>query len=337
MGDFDGLNLTAADLCGISMDALKLIVVEEDSSEAFYVRHFTHFDFPGGASGPTVGIGCDCGYMSVADIRTNWAGIVDESTITALTAAAGLRGGAAHAFVQAHGTSVTITWAQAIQEFCRRELPEWVKNVEDEIPGFDKLPPDCKGAIVSLAYNRGASFKAPGSRYTEMRAIRADVMNGDWADIPGQFLDMRRLWPPGTADHADLTDRRAHEATLFIQGLDSIKNAIPPVETAPSPPAPPAEAPPETEQAPPATETAEEPQAAVEPPQTQEEAPHEDRDVMWVQKWFNVRNYTTPPLALDGILGNDTKQTVEAYQHANGLTVDGIPGPKTTAHMAAQS
>lgn len=219
MGDFDGLDLTAADLCGISMNALALIVREEDSDQAYYVRHYEHFDWPQGASGPTVGIGCDCGYMTAAEIRTNWAGIVDDATVKALARAAGLKGNAAAAFVNAHRYSVTITWAQAIQEFVKRELPDWVKRVTDDILGADKLPADCLGALVSVAYNRGDSFKAPGPRYAEMRAIRADVMSGNLVDVPEQLLAMRRLWPKG----GDLWNRRGREAALFDEGLAAMK------------------------------------------------------------------------------------------------------------------
>jgi hypothetical protein len=224
MGGFDGLNLTAADLCGTSLGALKLIVTEEDSGQAYYVRHYEHFDWPEGASGPTVAIGVDCGYMTAAEVRTNFAGIVDDATIAAIVAACGLKGEAAGRWVAAHRNDVTITWSQAILEFVRRELPQWVKQVTDDIPGADKLRPDCLGTIASIAYNRGASFTLPGPRYAEMRAIRADVMSGNLADIPDQILSMRRLWTPGS----DLWKRRGHEAALFDQGLANAPAPAPP-------------------------------------------------------------------------------------------------------------
>jgi GH24 family phage-related lysozyme (muramidase) len=199
----------------IGKPAFDLIVTEEDSSEAYYVRHYEHFDWPAGASGPTVGIGCDCGYMTTEEIRRNWTGIVDAATVAALERAAGLRGQAAHAFVEHYGNTVTITWDEAIAEFATRELPHWVATVEGDLPHFVELAPDCKGALVSLAYNRGASFHAPGPRFVEMRAIAASMAGERFERIPAEILAMQRLWPRGS----DLWRRRAHEAALFAQGL----------------------------------------------------------------------------------------------------------------------
>src|SRR6185437_17123724 len=100
-----------------SDEAIDLIVTEEDSSAAYYSKHYTHFEWPAGASGPTVGIGYDCGYQSREQIKADWSGFVSEGTVTELMAAAGLRGQAAHRFVQLHGRSVTISWDQALAQF----------------------------------------------------------------------------------------------------------------------------------------------------------------------------------------------------------------------------
>ena len=52
-----------------------------------------------------------------------------------------------------------------------------------------------------------------------MRAIKADMAAGHYSDIPAQIRAMKRLWPLGTPDHADLTARREHEAVLFETAL----------------------------------------------------------------------------------------------------------------------
>jgi hypothetical protein len=199
----------------ISEAAFNLIVAEEDSSEAYYTRHYTHFEWPAGASGPTVGIGYDCGYVTVAEARADWSGIVDDATVAGIAHACGLKGDAANAFVRAHGRSVTITWDQAIAEFRGREVPKWISRVEAALPNTEKLSPDSFGAIVSLSYNRGCSFDLPGPRYAEMRAIKANMTAGNFSKIPGDILSMRRLWPKG----GDLWNRRGHEAALFQKGL----------------------------------------------------------------------------------------------------------------------
>jgi GH24 family phage-related lysozyme (muramidase) len=197
----------------ISDDAFNLIVSEEDGSEAYYTRHYEHFEWPEGASGPTIGIGYDCGYASVQEATADWTGIVDD--VAAITRACGIRDEAAGAWVRAHGGSVTVTWDQALKEFRERELPKWIQRVQGALLNCDKLSQSSFGALVSLAYNRGTSFGAPGGRFAEMRSIKQHMSNQNFAAIPGDFLSMRRLWPKG----GDLWRRREHEAALFQKGL----------------------------------------------------------------------------------------------------------------------
>lgn len=199
----------------ISQTAFDLIVTEEDSSEAYYTRHYQHFEWPDGASGPTIGIGYDCGYVTAAEATADWQGIADAPALAAIVAACGLKGAAAHAFVAAHGASVTIAWDQAIAEFRGRELPKWIAHVSADLPNCATLSPDSFGALVSLSYNRGCSYDLPGPRYAEMRAIKAHMGAKNFSAVPADILAMQRLWPRGS----DLWSRRAHEAALFQKGL----------------------------------------------------------------------------------------------------------------------
>jgi hypothetical protein len=220
------------ELHGISQAAFDLIVREEAGNEFYYTRHYEHFDWPAGASGPTVGIGYDCGYVTESELRRDWAGIVSDATIEAMVPAVGLKGEAAHAFVRIHGRSVTIIWDQAIGEFSTRELPKWIARVKAALPNYELLPPDSKGALVSLAYNRGTGgFHDPGPRYAEMRAIRALMAARDFDKIPDEFLSMRRLWPEG----GDLWRRRGDEAALFDEGLAEASASAPPAPQAAAP------------------------------------------------------------------------------------------------------
>lgn len=195
------------------------IVTEEDSGQAYYTKHYVHFEWPAGASGPTVGIGYDCGYSTAEQIVKDWHGIIPDAMVEALVRAAGLKGANAAAFVRAHYASVTITWDQAMAEFMNRELPKWEAQCRAALPNYDLLPGDCAGAIDSLAYNRGAGgFHAAGDRYREMRAIHDHMAAKEFAKIPDEYLSMRRLWPEG----GDLWRRRGHEAALFQKGLASM-------------------------------------------------------------------------------------------------------------------
>lgn len=192
------------------------IVTEEDTGEQYYTKHYVHFEWPKGASGPTVGIGYDCGYSTAEQIIKDWHGIIPDAMVEALVRAAGIKGSAAGAWVHQHYSSVAITWDQAMSEFMNRELPKWEAMCRAALPNYDALPADCAGAIDSLAYNRGAAgFHAAGPRYTEMRAIHDHMAAKRFDLIPAEYLSMRRLWPTG----GDLWRRRGHEAALFEQGL----------------------------------------------------------------------------------------------------------------------
>lgn len=195
---------------------LTFIENEEDGSPAYYVKHYQHFEWPAGASGPTIGVGYDCGYVTMKEAIADWTGIVSDDTVTAICRAVGLRGEAAEIFVRAHGGSVTITWDQAVAEFKQREVPKWMARCRAALPNFDQLPALCQGAILSLTYNRGSGgYDDPSPRDAEMRAIRSDMAAQKFNNIPMQIISMRRLWPRG----GDLWNRRTHEAALFQKGL----------------------------------------------------------------------------------------------------------------------
>ena len=200
----------------ISDEAFNLIVTQEDTGEQYYRKHYTHFEWPGGASGPTIGIGYDCGYCTSGEIRIDWDGIVDDPTIDRLVRACGLRGELAAAFVRQHGQSVTIGWDEAIKEFRYREVPKWINRVSHALPHCDLLSADSLGALVSLSYNRGTGgFNDPHPRDAEMRAIKVHMATQNFSHIPSDIRSMTRLWPsvPG------LQKRRLAEANLFEKGL----------------------------------------------------------------------------------------------------------------------
>lgn len=194
-----------------------LIVTEEDGDKQYYLKTESHYSWPGGASGPTVGVGYDCGYSTAIQIKTDWTGFIDDARVQVLMRAAGFTGSAAHDFVAANRNSVTISWEESLAQFKGHELPKWEAIVQQHLPNTDKLPKsgDCFGALTSLTYNRGASYDLPGSRYIEMRNIKAHMAAQRFDLIPAEFYAMRRLWPVG----GDLWNRRAHEAILFRDGL----------------------------------------------------------------------------------------------------------------------
>ena len=212
-----------ADLHGIGQASDILIVDEETGGQAYYERTEMHPDWPGGASGVTIGNGYDCGYSDAATIASEWGPYLPANAIAALQSVAGIHGSPAQS--EAHALHwITVPWDAGMAVFHNRDLPKWVGVCERDLPNFDQLPPDCKGVLVSVAFNRGDSWqipaiKDPSGRYIEMRAIKDHMTNGDFIAIPAEIRAMKRLWPLGTADHTDLTNRREHEAVLFENTL----------------------------------------------------------------------------------------------------------------------
>jgi GH24 family phage-related lysozyme (muramidase) len=204
--------------------ALSLIIDEEVTDERTYREKYQHFDWPGGKSGPTVGIGYDCGYCKPNEIRADWAGILSEAQIAVLVSAAGITRGKAASWVKAHKRDITITWEQARRQIVEREIPKWEARLADAVPNVRLLPEDCYGALLSLAYNRGASFTLDGDRYTEMRAIRAHMAAQSFAAIPAEIRSMKRIWR-GTDVGNGLCARRDAEADLFAKGLATLRRA----------------------------------------------------------------------------------------------------------------
>ena len=94
-------------------------------------------------------------------------------------------------------------------------MPNWSDKVKRTLPNTDKLSEDSFGALVSLAYNRGASFSMADDRHKEMRSIKEHMANEEFDEIPDEFRSMKRLWP----NMRGLVDRRESEAKLFEDGL----------------------------------------------------------------------------------------------------------------------
>jgi hypothetical protein len=198
-----------------SQAAIDLIVAEEVSSQAIYQKLYQHPEWPGGASGVTIGIGYDCGYSTAATIEADWGDKLPANMVAALQAVAGISGSPASSHAHALRGIVTVPWDAAMAVFEQRDMPKWEGIVAKALPNTDRLSPDSFGALVSLSYNRGASFSNLGDRYREMRAIHDDMAKLNFANIPAQFESMKRLWP----NVVGLRNRRDHEAALFQKGL----------------------------------------------------------------------------------------------------------------------
>jgi hypothetical protein len=206
----------------ISQAAFDLIWQEETGGTAYYkATDECSADYPGGASGVTIGGFYDCGYVSHDELRQDWGGKLPAKMLNALEDVIGITGPPARSHAhELHGT-VTVPIDVAHDVFANREIPKWEAIVMRDLPHADQLSADSYGALVSLAMNRGDSFSSPRragdalDRYREMRLIRSAMAAQDFKSIPGWLRSMKRLW----AKDGDLYKRREHEAALFEKGL----------------------------------------------------------------------------------------------------------------------
>jgi len=194
----------------ITQETFDLIVAEEVTSQALYEKQYTGFEWPGGASGPTAGIGYDCGYVDAAELQADWEGIIEPKVIAKLQAARGRTGEEARKWVALNKGRVNITWYQALTQFAAVGMPKWIERTNAALPNCNLITPGMFGVLVSITYNRGPDWTTQEDRRAEMNAIYRCLAAGDFGPIPDLIRSMARLWP-GTG----LVGRRYREADIF--------------------------------------------------------------------------------------------------------------------------
>lgn len=187
--------------------------------------------WPGGDSGITLGYGYDLGYTTAADFTRDWGAHLTLDQVQRLSPACSLRGSAAQAAAPRYA-NIIVTAGAARAVFVGCSLPKYESLTRNAFgPGFERLPADAQGALVSLVYNRGTDME--GDRRTEMRAIRTacDTLSAAPAggppftaaqraacvEIAAQLRSMKRLWA-GTSLQG-LVARREAEAQLVERGM----------------------------------------------------------------------------------------------------------------------
>ena len=113
--------------------------------------------WPGGASGVTIGIGYDLGYVTVDQYESDWGERLGTDVRGRLKDAVGLR--AVRAKNRAPDLAdIRVRRAPSEEVFTQRTIPLYTVRASQAFPGFEALPADVQGALVSLVYNRGASM-----------------------------------------------------------------------------------------------------------------------------------------------------------------------------------
>jgi len=217
----------------VSAAAFKMIVDYETGGRAFYDNVIKQRPiWPKGSSGITIGFGYDLGYVSLSEYERDWAGLIAGLTASqrsALQACVGFHSGkdspAKLTALLQTVRDIVVSWEISQIEFEAQTLPKFALLTQNALPNTDRLSGDCFGALVSLTFNRGASYskahdpaKDPKNRFKEMRDIKAAMRDQNFAAIPQLIKGMIRIWE-GTQIAEGMRRRRTDEAALFLTGL----------------------------------------------------------------------------------------------------------------------
>lgn len=170
-----------------------------------------HPEWPGGASGVTVGIGYDCGYYSKTVILSDWQGLESNSR-TRLSDTSGVTGQKARARKD-EVRDIFVQWDLATDVFDRVDVAREFASARRAVPGFEDLRPNAQAAWLSLGFNRGWQMSGPNR--VEMRAARDLVPGRDYEGMALQFRKMIRVWV-GRDIFNGMRRRRYAEADLML-------------------------------------------------------------------------------------------------------------------------
>ena len=174
-------------------EATECLVRWEVGSPARYEARYRGVIWPGGASGPTIGIGSDLGFHTRPEINRVWS---IHPQVSRLETAAGVTGQEAKVRVRAgewHGVLTPFPMAESV--FKVWSLPEYGQRARRAMGGevFDRLKPSAQAAWVCTVYNRGAGLAGDSRR--EMQAIAKSCAPArDYACMAAEYRSMCRLW-----------------------------------------------------------------------------------------------------------------------------------------------
>ncbi len=215
----------------ISQAGYDFIVRWETGGRPYYERVIKgHPVWPAFASGITIGCGYDLGYHKLPDFQAQWGSRLPRSDFDRLARAIGFRTTEpdraqkvlqARALVQSL-SDIVVPWDMAIEQFGNAKFPDVIRQFYQALDNIDRLHPHCRGALLSLTFNRGNGFAAAGDRYAEMRSIGSLMSDGTMASmrqIPDLLRGMKRIWGATSS----LAERREGEAKLFEAGLGEMR------------------------------------------------------------------------------------------------------------------
>ena len=187
-----------------------LLKYEVGGGKNYYEKYLSKFTWPGGASGPTIGIGIDCAYYSENELA-NIFNFLKKEEIELIKGAIGKTSEKGRDYTKKlRAAGISVTWEKALKIFELFTWTKFTKLAEKTFPGLSELCPDAYGAIVSLVFNRGTSLV--GEKRLEMRNIRVLIPKKDYKKIADEIRNMKRIWRGKNLD--GLIERREAEAAL---------------------------------------------------------------------------------------------------------------------------
>lgn len=182
----------------------------ESGGQSYYNNYLKKVCWPGGASGLTIGIGADLGYMSKEEFQKYFEKYYDSVSSNKLKAGIGLKGiTAKNKLSSVNG--IELSWQNAMEAFVQWTLPKFWKLTNTLWPGLEELEENAQIALVSLVFNRGTSIV--GSSRAEMKNIKPLVLKKDYKGIAKEIRSMKRLWQGKNLD--GLIKRREEEAKMI--------------------------------------------------------------------------------------------------------------------------
>jgi len=188
-----------------------LLQYEVGGGKFYYEKYLSKFTWPGGASGPTIAIGVDCGYYIPLELE-NIFFFLEQDQLDLVKGASNKTGERGKEYTKKlRAAGITVSWNKALEIFETLTWPKFTKLAEKTFTGLSDLHPDAYGAIISLVFNRGTSLKGDSRR--EMANIKELIPSKNYKQIAKEFRNMKRIWIGKGLD--GLLERREAEAKLI--------------------------------------------------------------------------------------------------------------------------
>lgn len=195
----------------ISKNTLDLLLKHEvGGGQKYYEKYLSSFTWPGGDSGPTIGIGIDCAYYSKEELIKMFD-YLDEDNLKLVIGAIGKTGESGKIYTKKlRMANIKMNWERAMQIFEEKTWIKFSKLAEKIYPELIYLCDDAYGAIVSIVFNRGTRLS--GSSRVEMKNLINLISNKNYKGIASEIRKMKRLWVGKNME--GLIKRREDEALL---------------------------------------------------------------------------------------------------------------------------